>query len=127
MLQTNCSKVNELFKEREHSLGKIVDYCSLEYLTPAYLNALLTLANFTGYTGQIDFSSKAPNIRSYKNFFVYNIQTTIKDAVLVGNFSYQGYYLNYSNILLPSGNNTISSKMGSCKLKRGYLIYYYFF
>lgn len=110
MLQTNCSQVNELFKKRGNLIAKNVDYCSLEYLTPEYFNDLLVLANFTGYTGLIDFSYKYANIRDYKTFYVYNIQTTIQDAVLVGNFSYQGYSLNYSNVLLPSGNNTISGK-----------------
>lgn len=110
LLQTNCSRVNELFKERGDVFAKNVDFCNLEYLTPIYLTELLLLANFTGYTGLIDFSYDFANVRSFKNFYVYNIQTTIKDAVLVGNFSYQGYTLNYSNVLLPSGNNTISGK-----------------
>ena len=85
-----------------------IDFCKLTRLTPGMLNELLTLTNFTGYTGLIDFTYKYAHVRSYKTFYLYNIKTTINDAVLVGNFSYLGYSLNYSDILLPNGNNSIS-------------------
>lgn len=108
LLQTNCSKVNELLLQRGKFLGGRVDYCKLEKLTPGFLTDLLILVNFTGYTGLIDFGYEYANARSYKNYYIYNVHSTIKDAVLVGNFSYFGNILNYSDVVLPNGNNTIS-------------------
>lgn len=43
-----------------------------------------------------------------KPIYLYNIQTTVSQAVLVGNFSIDGYSIDYENILLPDGNNTVS-------------------
>ena len=100
--------MNELFALRGNIITGYVDYCKLDNLTPGLLNDLMILANFTGYTGLIDFNFKIGNVRSYKNFYVYNVHTTIKDAVLVGNFSNTGCVLNYSDVLLPNGNNSIS-------------------
>ena len=102
--------MNELFALRGNILSGYVDYCKLENLTPGLLNDLMILANFTGYTGPIEFGFKFGNVRSYKNYYIYNVHTTIKEAVLVGNFSHTGYVLNYSDVVLPNGNNSISGK-----------------
>lgn len=42
---------------------------------------------------------------------MYNVQTSIEEAVLVGNFSIDGYYIDYSKVILPNGNKTTSGKI----------------
>lgn len=46
--------------------GFDVDFCKIDYITPAMLTSILPLTNFVGYTGLITYLHQYANVREGK-------------------------------------------------------------
>lgn len=66
LLTNNCTFLNEKVDEEVKNELNIGNFCNLTSFQPAVLATALRYVNFTGYTGEIFFSSDAL-IRSSKN------------------------------------------------------------
>jgi hypothetical protein len=63
LLQENCTAVNEALSINQDKIVSNFNFCNINNLTPGLLTGLISLTNFTGYTGSISFDSLFGNFR----------------------------------------------------------------
>ena len=63
LLQENCTAVNEALSIRQDKIAGNFNFCDINNLTPGLLIGLISLTNFTGYTGSITFDNFLVNFR----------------------------------------------------------------